>query len=456
VLYQSRLGILDRVRVLTKRRVELGVRGWSLVVGVLAAFVVVIQIVSLNFDIRGPVDLLAHDFVGRPGIGEIKMAGLILALVCMPARLRWWVLGGVLALEGVWNLQRVIVGNPGTIGNGILWGLVGTAVFAFWKLRGAEKAATLKAVGLGMMLIVMGRVGDAWLVLSTKANATVLDEYVELADRALGSPSWAVGRVVTDSAFLTEVCSRVYVYLPVGAAVIAFFQLRNVARDGFPRHHIVRTFLIIGMIGPIVYFIFPVVGPTYAFGHELAGAGWQDVWPWVSPDITEPVAAPYSQFIARNCMPSLHTAWAMAIFLHGWRGSTASRIFGTFWLIATTGATLGFGFHYAVDVLAGAVFTLTLEAALTRPETGWTRIRMGVVAMGAAMFAGLLALTRYAAMELATGGAAATALLLAPLVITAAGFLLVERPELLSVEDRPGGPTFPGRRRRIFAQRSQV
>ncbi|WP_336788908.1 phosphatase PAP2 family protein [Gordonia malaquae] len=307
-----------------------------------------------------------------------------------------------------------------------------------------------------MMLIVMGRVGDAWLVLSTKANATVLDEYVELADRALGSPSWAVGRVVTDSAFLTEVCSRVYVYLPVGAAVIAFFQLRNVARDGFPRHHIVRTFLIIGMIGPIVYFIFPVVGPTYAFGHELAGAGWQDVWPWVSPDITEPVAAPYSQFIARNCMPSLHTAWAMAIFLHGWRGSTASRIFGTFWLIATTGATLGFGFHYAVDVLAGAVFTLTLEAALTRPETGWTRIRMGVVAMGAAMFAGLLALTRYAAMELATGGAAATALLLAPLVITAAGFLLVERPELLSVEDRPGGPTFPGRRRRIFAQRSQV
>ncbi|WP_353108512.1 phosphatase PAP2 family protein, partial [Gordonia sp. (in: high G+C Gram-positive bacteria)] len=154
--------------------------------------------------------------------------------------------------------------------------------------------------------------------------------------------------------------------------------------------------------------------------------------------------------------PSLHTAWAMAIFLHGWRGSTASRIFGTFWLIATTGATLGFGFHYAVDVLAGAVFTLTLEAALTRPETGWTKIRMGVVAMGAAMFAGLLALTRYAAMELATGGAAATALLLAPLVFTAAGFLFVERPELLSVEDRPGGPTFPGRRRRIFAQRSQV
>ncbi|MCF8611947.1 phosphatase PAP2 family protein [Gordonia sp. HY285] len=451
MLQELQPGFFDRVRRLTSRRVELGTRGWSLVVLALVAFVLVIEIVAQVYDIRGPVDLLAHDFVGRPGIGEIKLAGLVLALVCMPARLRWWMLGAVVLLEGVWNLQRVIVGNPGTVGNGILFGLVGTGLYAFWKLHGSEKSATLKAVGLGLMMPIMGRVGDAWLVLSAKANPKVLDEYVEVADRALGSPSWVLGRIVTDNAFLTEVLSTVYVFLPVGAAVIAFFQLRNVARDGFPRHHIIRTFLLIGMIGPIVYFIFPVVGPAYAFGHEHPGAGWVDVWPWVTPDITEPVARFFDQGIARNCMPSLHTAWATCILLHGLRGSRASRIFGIVWFVCTIAATLGFGYHYAIDILAGIVFTLTIEAALTRPETGWTRFRMGVVAAGFVVFAGLLLLTRLAAVPMSTGGAGAAVLLLAPVGMIAIAFLFVERPELLSVGQRPGGPTTPSLRQRSQA-----
>ncbi|MGO3327017.1 MAG: DUF5933 domain-containing protein [Gordonia sp. (in: high G+C Gram-positive bacteria)] len=441
------------MRRLTSRRVELGVRGWSAVVLVLVAFVVVIQIVSQAYGIHGPVDLLAHDFVGRPGIGEIKIAGLVLALVCMPARLRWWTLGAVVLLEAIWNLQRLIVGNPATVGNGILFGLVGIGLFAFWRLNGAEQSATLKAVGLGLMMPIMGRVGDAWLVLSAKANPTVLDEYVEVADRALGSPSWAMGRIVSDSAVLTELLSKVYVYLPVGAAIIAFFQLRHVAREGFPRHHIVRTFLVIGMLGPIIYFVFPVVGPTYAFGHEQMGAGWVDVWPWVTPHITEPVAVYFDQGIARNCMPSLHTAWATCILLHGLRGSAASKVFGSVWFVCTVAATLGFGFHYAIDILAGVVFTLTLEAALTRPEIGWTRLRMGVVAGGATVFAGLLLVTRLAAVPLSTSGAGGAVLLLAPVLIMAIAFLFVERPELVSVGQRPGGPTIPPR---LLRERSRA
>nr|WP_221247080.1 phosphatase PAP2 family protein [Gordonia humi] len=443
--------MFDRVRIATSRRVELGVRGWTAAVALLVAFTLVIEVVSRAYRIKGPVTLLAHDFVGRPGIGEIKIAGLVLALVCLPARLRWWVLGGVGVLEGVWNLQRVVVGNPGTVGNGILFGLVATGLYALWRLKGDERAATLKAVGLGLMMPIMGRVGDAWLVLSSKANPNVLDEYVEVADRALGSPSWVIGRVVTDSAVLTDVLRTVYVYLPVGAAIIAYFQLRNVARDGFPRHHIVRTFLLIGMVGPVVYFIFPVVGPAFAFGHEQAGAGWTDVWPWVTPDITRPVAEFFDQSVARNCMPSLHTAWATCILLHGLRGSTASKTFGSLWFAATIGATLGFGFHYAIDVLAGFVFTLAVEAALTRPETGWTRVRMTVVASGALVFTGLLLITRFAAVPLAMNGAGGAILLLVPVVLMIAGFVAVEKPELLSVGE-PGGPSVPP----MLGERSRV
>lgn len=138
-----------------------------------------------------------------------------------------------MTLELLWNLQRVVVGDNGTLGNGILFVLLGTAAFAGWRLRGAERASTLKAVGLGLLLIVMGRVGDVWLVLSTRANPAVFDEYVELADRALGSPSWAIGSIVSQTQWLTAVLREIYIFLPVAAAVIAFFQLRHSARNGF-------------------------------------------------------------------------------------------------------------------------------------------------------------------------------------------------------------------------------
>lgn len=408
------------------RRVEFSGAMWAVLVGLLVAFVLVIEIVARINHIRGPLTLLGTDLIGRPQIGEIKIAGLVLAVVCLPSRLRLPVLGITVALELAWNLQRLAVGHNGTVGNGILFVLLGLLAFAGWRLHGAERASTMKAAGLGLLLIVMGRVGDVWLVLSSRANPTVFDEYVELADRALGSPSWMVGTVVSQTQWLTEVLSKVYVYLPVAAAVIAFFQLRNSARDGFPRHHIIRTFLLIGMIGPLIYFLFPVVGPTYAFGHELAGAGWQDVWPLQLPIIGEPDALFYNERVARNCMPSLHTAWAMCIFLHGWRGPLPSKIFGTVWLIGTTGATLGFGFHYAIDVLAGAIFTLTLEAALTRPELGWSKHRVGVIAIGAAAFSGILLATRYLSVEMATSGVMGGLLLIGAVLVVAAGFLTIE------------------------------
>ncbi|EGD55395.1 hypothetical protein SCNU_09056 [Gordonia neofelifaecis NRRL B-59395] len=426
------------------RRIEFSGRMWALIVGFLIGFVILIEVVARLNHLRGPLDMLITDLVGRPQIGEIKIAGMLLALVCMPSRLRLPVAGAAVGLELVWNIQRLIVGNAPTVGNGILFALIGTAAFAGWRLRGSEQAGTLKAVGLGLLLIVMGRVGDVWLVLSSRANPNVFDEYVELADRALGSPSWAIGSVVNGTPWLTEVLSKVYVYLPVAAAVIAFFQLRNSARDGFPRHHIVRTFLLIGLIGPLIYFLFPVVGPTYAFGHELAGAGWQDVWPLQLPVIGDPTALYYNQGVARNCMPSLHTAWAMCIFLHGWRGPLVSKAFGAFWLVCTTGATLGFGFHYAIDVLAGAIFTLTLESALTRPELGWSRHRLAVIAFGSAAFSGLLLSTRYLAVQMSDSGVVGGLALIATVLAVAAAFLTIEMHPGRDQTPADGLPAEPG------------
>uniref|UniRef100_UPI00292D2776 phosphatase PAP2 family protein n=1 Tax=Clavibacter michiganensis TaxID=28447 RepID=UPI00292D2776 len=171
----------------------------------------------------------------------------------------------------------------------------------------------------------------------------------------------------------------------------ALYQLRNVATERrFPRHHLVRTFLTIGLLGPAIYMIFPVVGPIFAYGAD--GGQWAAVnlWPETAPPLITPQAMPFDGIPPRNCMPSLHTAWATAIFVHTRTGPRFLRFAGTFWLVATLTATLGFGYHYGADLVAGVVFALTVEAAMRASARGWDGAAVRLVAYGTTVFAVLL------------------------------------------------------------------
>jgi hypothetical protein len=184
----------------------------------------------------------------------------------------------------------------------------------------------------------------------------------------------------------------------------------------FPGHHLLRTFLVIGLLGPAFYMIFPVVGPVFAYGtgveHWATVSPWSetlpsehwavaDLWPETPPPINTPHHMPFDEITPRNCMPSLHTAWATAIFIHSRKGPRILRFAGTLWLIATLGATLGFGYHYGADLIAGVVFTLTIEAALRSLDRGWDRSGIRLVAYGATVFAALLVSYRYLPLEMA-------------------------------------------------------
>jgi hypothetical protein len=147
--------------------------------------------------------------------------------------------------------------------------------------------------------------------------------------------------------------------------------------------------------------IFPVVGPVFAYGAE--GGHWAvaNVWPNTPPPINAPHQLPFDEITPRNCMPSLHTAWATAIFIHSRKGPRILRFAGTFWLIATLGATLGFGYHYGVDLVAGVVFALTIEAALRSLDHGWDRSGIQLVIYSATVFAALLVSYRYLPVQMA-------------------------------------------------------
>nr|WP_261989629.1 phosphatase PAP2 family protein [Streptomyces sp. uw30] len=370
-------------------------------------FLIALEIAARRYGVAGPITNQAREVIFPPKSGFLLYAGMGLMMVVLTWRQRLIAAGTAIGIDIVILLVRwaagikVTEGHP--FGNGALLVVLGCAVLAVTRRTGNERTLLLKGVGLSLLLVAGRKTGDAWLLITSKTRPTVLDQYVATADHALGNPSWLVGRIVRATGPVgPHVLDWVYVQLAVAAVAVALYQLRNVAADRrFPGHHLVRTFLVIGLLGPAIYMIFPVVGPIFAYGAD--GGSWAaaNLWPETAPPLSAPHSMPFDGITPRNCMPSLHTAWATAIFIHSRKGPRVLRFAGTFWLIATLGATLGFGYHYGVDLVAGVVFTLTIETALRAQQRGWDRAGVQLVAYGTTIFAALLTSYRYLPMQMA-------------------------------------------------------
>ncbi|MEV3856144.1 phosphatase PAP2 family protein [Streptomyces sp. NPDC050095] len=371
-------------------------------------FLVALEIAARHYGLPGPMANQAKEVIFAPKSGPLLYASMALMMVVLTWRERFIALGVAVGIDVVFFLVRWAVGAQMMFGNGALWVMIGCAVIAVTRRTGNERLLLLKGVGLGLLLVAGRKTGDTWLLITSKTRPMVLDQYVATADRALGDPSWLMGRAVDASGTIgSHLLDWVYVQLPVAAVAVTVYQLRNVASlRRFPSHHLVRTFLVIGLLGPGIYMLFPVVGPVFAYGHGAFGTGsarWAlaDIWPHTLPTLSPPQWMQYDTHTPRNCMPSLHTAWATAIFIHSRKGPRALRYAGTFWLIATLCATLGFGYHYGTDIIAGVVFTLTIEAGLRALERGWDWSGTRLVVHGAVVFTGLLVSYRYLPMEMA-------------------------------------------------------
>ncbi len=418
--------------------------------GVVAlGFLVVLELVARRYGLQGPLTCQVRELVLPPKSGPLLYAGMALMLVVCTWRQRFIAVGVAIGLDVAFLLARWAFGVETTgghpFGNGALWVILGCGVIAVTRRTGPERVLLLKGVGLGLLLVAGRKAGDTWLLITSETRPVVLDQYVATADHALGNPSWLVGRIVTATgSFGFNFLDFVYGQLAVAAVVVALYQLRNVAAERrFPAHHLVRTFLVIGLFGPGIYMIFPVVGPIFAYGdgteywagvtlwsetHSTGHWAVADLWPATLPPVNTPHPMPFDGITPRNCMPSLHTAWATAIFIHSRKGPRTLRFAGTFWLIATLTATLGFGYHYGVDLIAGVVFTLTIEAALRAHDRGWERSGIQLVAYGTTVFAGLLLSYRYLPLEMAGHPWVYGPLLLLAMASVIYGYVRTTRP----------------------------
>ncbi|SNS64593.1 phosphatase PAP2 family protein [Rhodococcoides kyotonense] len=375
-------------------------RPFGIGVAVVASALAVLQLVASCSGFPGPMPSIWNDFFGTPKSMAVPWGGLALAMVGVGTSVRIWALSAAVAIDLIGVAIRLDAGLPFAVGNGAVIVLASLAVYTASRrdIRG------LKAACFGGLLILATKAGDAWLQITTIVRPYVLDEYAQLADHALGNPSWIVGSALAQlGPGVYAVLHWVYIQLPVAAIAIAIYQLRGLTRgEAWPSHYLVRTFLLIGLVGPIFYVLFPVVGPVFAFGPDGDGFQLGNYWPSLVPFDATPSAIGFDGETPRNCMPSLHTAWALALFVHSRRGPWWLRAGGTTWLVCTLAATLGFGYHYGVDLVAGVVLCLTLESTLRDPERGWDRARIRLVAFGSTIMVALLLSYRYLAVQFGT------------------------------------------------------
>jgi hypothetical protein len=179
-----------------------------------------------------------------------------------------------------------------------------------------------------------------------------LDGGLLLADRALGeSPSFTVGRVVQGSKLLRRLVDVVYVELPFAYVVVSLATAKQSGKS----HALLRDFALYGGASFLLLPLVPACGPVYAFED------FPNVLPHVTSSWTTVPASAY-----RNCVPSMHTTWALLLFMRAQRGHAWVRLFAAFWLVFTLLATLGKGEHYALDLVVAFPFLLALESVRTR------------------------------------------------------------------------------------------
>src|SRR5262249_13641695 len=143
-----------------------------------------------------------------------------------------------------------------------------------------------------------------------QVHPTTVDHFMYAADASLGFQlSFQANLLFKDFPLLEELAYFVYVTLPIPFVVVLLLQWHS-RRP--PTASIFWDFQVLAVLGFVVYLFYPAVGPYPAFAP--------DYYPSHPPDAASVLATwdldpnfwggGWEKY-ARNCVPSLHTAWAL-------------------------------------------------------------------------------------------------------------------------------------------------
>ncbi|MFO0676404.1 MAG: fused MFS/spermidine synthase [Polyangiaceae bacterium] len=254
------------------------------------------------------------------------------------------------------------------------WG----AIFGPKDARATRRADFAETATLPVFMLT----SSAFLDMTAVVHPRTLDAIAYRADASFGlQPSFEVAHLFAAHHGLARAAAFVYGALPLALALVQVLDIvtADTSKGRRPPGGVVLSYVLVAATGFAFYLAFPVVGPGPAFPEAFPNA----------PMALDTVASDWMvvDTSPRNCMPSLHTAWALMVFFRTRKKHVVARGLAIGWLALTELATLGFGFHYLVDLVAAVPFTVAADGLASSVEM---RSKRGVRRWVAVAFGGVV------------------------------------------------------------------
>lgn len=262
---------------------------------------------------------------------------------------------------------------------GYVSGLI-TLVFIGWRAWRAEGDEALWARAMLLLSLIMFFFPNvSWMLHTIVINhtPTLVDAYAYTVDGAFGvQPAAQAALLVKSSTFMWYLTFYVYNELPLFMIIAVLLSLR------WPRAcygQLMLHMTLIGLVGFICYKMVPMKGIDLFVGE-----------PWPAgplPHVSPPAPYDDASGATRNCYPSLHLGWMLAIFFGTRRVARWVTAFFGFCVAVMVVATLNVG-HYAVDLVASVPYVVAFFGLINVAREGNRTSRVAAVAVGTALFCG--------------------------------------------------------------------
>lgn len=200
----------------------------------------------------------------------------------------------------------------------------------------------------------------------------VYDPHLYALDSLWGvQVSFIIAKILRNHAICSKFMELIYYYLPVwmiANQIIVYKNNLKLKRDHLQCLIPALLFIIIAIGGTLCYHFLPAVGVELYCGQNSFPNG-----PWPAANMNPvPIEAPY--YLYRNCMPSLHFSWILAVYYALYQAKPIYKNTALALVILTALSTFSVGCHYLIDLIIAIPFTMALLAIVTPNASNKVRL----------------------------------------------------------------------------------
>jgi len=282
------------------------------------------------------------------------LSGPLLALVLF-GRNRKLVLAAVWAalIAGVtgalWDPRYLVFAMP------IATGVVGFSTLFAMLVVGPERRRSWFLIMIGSLILIGQQIAGAFQQLTTVTEET-FDNRAYLVDLSFGFNALALASRLNEmpmadalKAAYFEVIGLGYMALMLITGWMVMLQLKRQS----PRWLVgFAVFVLSGTAAGLLYHVFPAAGPAATYGSLLGLPDPRGITPAVNYVNSDHV---------RNCMPSIHFAWALLVLINARGLPRVFQVSALLYVGLTFVATLVMGEHYLVDLVVAVPFAIGMQ-----------------------------------------------------------------------------------------------